>query len=94
MTIIESGYLSDVELFLGGLQSLNLIQVGHHFKISSLVGSKKLVEHQLKGGMDVEVIDPPVFGKDELGYKSLALSFVVSNTEVTAYSLLDEVSFW
>ena len=71
MTVLKSGYLSDVELFKGGLQSLHMFQVGCHFEISSLVGSKKLVDHQLRVETNVKFFDPYVFGKDESAMRAL-----------------------
>ena len=61
-----------------------MFQVGCHFEISSLVCSKKLVDHQLRVITNVNFFDPHVFGKDDSGYESLVLSFVVSSTEATA----------
>ena len=93
MTILESGYLSDVKLFKGGFQILYMFQVGCHFEISSLIGTKKLVDHQLRVRTDITFFDPHIFGKDESSYECLVFNFILCSTEATTYSLLDEVPF-
>ena len=76
MAVVEPGYLGDVEPFKVALQSFHMNQVGCHLKISGLVGPQKLVDHPLGVRVDVEFLNPHVFGKVESSYERLVLCFV------------------
>ena len=73
MAVVEPGYLGDVELFEGGRQSLRMFQVECHLEIPFLVGSQKLVDHQLGIRTDVEFLNPL-----SLAMLSLAMSALYS----------------
>ena len=91
MNDLSSRNLSNVKLFESRLQSLHMFQVGCYLKIPSLVCSQKMVDNQLGIGMDVELLNPYVFGKVESGYKCLVFSFIICGFEATTYGLLDQI---
>ena len=45
MAILESGNLCDIELFIGGLELLDVSEIGHHLRVPSLVGAFELVDN-------------------------------------------------
>ena len=92
MAVVEPGYLGDVELFEGRLQSLHMFQVGCHLEIPCLVCSQKLIDNQLRVRADVEFLNPHVFGKVESDYECLILFFIIRSLEATTYGLLDQIS--
>ena len=52
-----------------------------------MVGSRELVNHQLRIRMNANFLDSHVFGKDEFDYEYIVLKFVVCSTEAIAYGL-------
>ena len=68
-------------------------QVGCHFGVSGLVGTKELVDYQLGLGSYVQLLDAHIFCELESGDECFILRFIVGGSEATVDELLDKATF-